>query len=73
MIVEMESWQFPIQDKLRSCDLIVSNDGEWRFLEKRACSLRHVLQWVKRRRTQDFLNWLAEQGIWEGASNRLSE
>jgi 23S rRNA pseudouridine1911/1915/1917 synthase len=45
----MDSWQWSQSDKLRGCDLVISNDGDKKTLEKKVEQTAHVLRSLRRK------------------------
>ncbi|MDD4649998.1 MAG: dephospho-CoA kinase [Desulfoplanes sp.] len=53
----MDSWQWSQQDKLKPCNVIISNDGDVALLEKRIGEAAEVLKSLRRKRMQVFNAW----------------
>ncbi len=56
----MDSWQWSQRDKLRGCDLVISNDGDKKALEKKVEQAAHVLRSLRRRRVRELWEWMNE-------------
>ena len=54
----MDSWQWSQQDKLRQCQVVVSNDGDVELLRQRAVNASVVLRSLRRTRMHLFVQWL---------------
>jgi 23S rRNA pseudouridine1911/1915/1917 synthase len=57
-IAAMESWQWPPEQKLRACGLVVDNSGSLDELQKKALALRRVLERITERKERELLEYL---------------
>ena len=54
----MDSWQWSQEDKLKPCDVIITNDGDVALLEKRIAEAGKVLKSLRRKRIHAFKSWV---------------
>lgn len=53
----MDSWQWSQEDKLKPCDVIITNDGDLALLGKRTAKAARVLRSLRRKRMRSFKIW----------------